>query len=97
VTCNQVTLHFDGDVHITLEGPYSYQDRNGEVESDAQSAGGKGVLGLLRLLGQSIVQVNAGKDGTLGLEFPAEAWLNCLDTPHYESYHVRLGKRVITV
>lgn len=97
VAANQVTLHFDGDVDITLEGPYSYLDRKRAVEGTAAAVDGERVSWLLHLLGQSVAQVDAGKDGTLSLKFSAGAWLKCIDTPHYESYHVRVGQRVITV
>lgn len=97
VTSNQLTLHFDGDVHITLEGPYTYRDRNGTVESNAERVDGHGVLAVLCLLEQSIIKVEADRDGTLRLEFPADAHFSCIDTPSYESYHIRVGTRVITV
>jgi hypothetical protein len=96
-TENQVTLHFDGDVHIVLEGGFAH----GDVESESIHQ----VLQvpvheshLMRLLGASITEASASRDGTLRLVFSNGDVLNILnDTDEYESYQIQIGDKIVVV
>lgn len=94
---NQIYLHFDGQVTITIEGSFSHQR--------AQSGSDTQVLSvpvsesdLMQLLEHKITGVSGEKDGTLTLVFDDGQILKCYDQlPNYESYQIRHGEKVIIV
>jgi hypothetical protein len=87
---NQISLHFDGGVGLTIEGAYSYQN-TATVQAPTLHAA------LAKSLGQSIARANGDSDGTLSLLFDSGDQLNVFDDPHYESYQIRHGTDVIIV
>jgi hypothetical protein len=94
---NQIYLHFDGDVSITIEGSFAH------YQPESQS--GMKVLevpvlesDLMKLLGFSISKVLTDKEGTLGLLFANGRMLKCFDkSPQFESYQIRHGVKTIIV
>ena len=91
---NQISLRFDSDVGITIEGAYAYQDT--PVAEDARTLHvPASSSSLMQLLGHSVSRVENTREGTLSLFF--DNALRCFDTPHYESYQIRHGARVIIV
>jgi len=95
---NQIALHFDGDVDLTLEGEYTY--RGVLSRADEKSAPLKVPVfdsNLAQFVGQVVMKATGTKDGTLTLVFQRDDRLLCFDTPYYESYQIRHGQRVIVV
>ena len=93
---NQISLRFDSDVGITIEGAYAYQDT--AVAEDASTLHvPASSSSLMQLLGHSVSRVESTREGTLSLVFDNGHGLRCFDTPHYESYQIRHGARVIIV
>lgn len=93
---NQICLHFDSNVSITIESAFSH-DYGREAHSTIiyipalQSD-------LMQFLGFSISEVFGKKDGTLCLVFENGQTFKCFDTsPQFESYHIKHGERVIIV
>lgn len=94
---NQIYLHFDGQVTITIEGTFSHQR--------AQSGSNTQVLSipvsesdLRQLLEHKVSAISADKDGTLSLVFDDGQTLTCYDQlPNYESYQISQGDNVIIV
>ena len=94
---NQVYLHFDGSVTITIESAFSHQHTRSEAnmsiikvpvsESD-----------LMQLLEHAISAASGDTDGTLTVVFDNGHTLKCFDTsPQYESYQIKRGESVIIV
>jgi hypothetical protein len=94
---NQVCLHFDDKVSITVESSYSYQKARTEPnpkifdvppsESD-----------LMQLLEHSVIEVRGDEQGTLSLEFDHGHIFRCFDNSRqYESYHIKWGEAEIIV
>jgi Family of unknown function (DUF6188) len=96
-TENQVTLHFDCVVDITVESAFVHGDRKSEsshpvIRMPVHESG------LMRLLGSSIIESSGNQDGTLMLAFDNGDLVKILDdAPNYESYQIRIGDRVIIV
>lgn len=94
---NQVSLHFDGDIGITIEGSFSHLRSDsdlGEQVFDVPVSQSD----LMLLLGSSISEAGGGKDGTLNLKFENGHTLRCFDkSREFESYQIRHGKDVIIV
>jgi len=93
---NQISFHFNGDVGITIEGGYSYQRATLAVSAPTDFVPASR-SDLMELLGQAISRVESTSDGTLAVSFENGRQLRCFDNPHYESYQVRDGARVIIV
>lgn len=93
---NQISFHFNADVGITIEGGYSYQLATLAVSAPTAFVPASH-SNLMELLGQTISRVEGTSDGTLALFFENGYQLRCFDDPHYESYQIRDGARVIIV
>ena len=93
---NQISLQFDADVAITIESRYSYQDAAPAVSTPTSSVPAL-QSNLMQLLGQTVERVEGTSDGTLSLLFTNGHRLRCFDDPHYESYKIRNGARVVIV
>jgi Family of unknown function (DUF6188) len=94
---NQIYLHFDGQVTITIEGSFSHQ--RAQYESNTQILSVPvSESDLMQLLEHKISAVSGDKDGTLKLVFDHDQILRCYDQlPNYESYQIRHGDTVIIV
>lgn len=87
---NQVTLHFDGDLSLTIESSFSYKkasESSGQVvripPSESQ---------LMQLIGISVAEVSSSRGGTLVLTFSNEHVFRCFDdSTQFESYHIKRG------
>jgi hypothetical protein len=90
---NQISLRFDSDVGITIEGAYAYQDTP-VAEDTLTLHPPASSSSLMQLLGHSVSRVESTREGTLSLFFDNGHGLRCFDTPHYESYQIRHGARV---
>ena|SRR6266851_6360151 len=93
---NQISLRFDADVGITIEGAYAYQDTPLAEDAPTMHAPASSSR-LMQLLGHSVSRAEGTPEGTLSLFFENGHALRCFDTPGYESYQIRLGDRVIIV
>ena len=93
-----VSLHFNDNLFITVEGKLEYQrsSRHGTGNVDINAPIFES--GLRSLLGRSVSEAKAFEDGTLELTFINGATVNILgDNGPYESYHLNFNGRVITV
>jgi len=95
-TENQITLHFDANVAITIEGPYAYQDTP-LVEDPSTLRVPASSSNLMQLIGHRVSRVEVTREATLSLFFENSHVLKCFDTPQYESYQIRHEARVIIV
>jgi hypothetical protein len=94
---NQISLHFDRDVVITLESEYLCVAPVSESDDDISQVVPAFQPTLIQLIGQSVVEVAGAKDGTLSMTFRSGHRLTLFDTPQYESYQIRRGQHVIIV
>jgi hypothetical protein len=91
---NQVFLHFDEKVSIEVLGEISYEDLSGDGPELLQVPMSESDL--MQLLGRSI-KAASNAEGTLTLVFDNGHILQCLDTPEYESYKIRVNDEEIIV
>lgn len=94
---NQISLHFDADVGVTIESAYAYQEDVAAAEKTPTHSVPASQSNLMQLLGQTIGRVEGASDGTLSLLFTNGHRLWCFDNPQYQSYQIRDGARVIIV
>lgn len=88
---NQVSLRFDGDLSVTIESSFSYQkepsESSGQVVKVPTSESD-----LMQLIGHSVAEVSASRDGTLILTFTNRHVFRCFDdSSQFESYHIKRG------
>lgn len=96
-TQNQVALHFDGLVALTIESAFSYRETPSSAEELVEELPPRQST-LMRLLGESVSGVDGSQDGTLSLRFTNRHELRCFDTAsNYESYRIRYGENEIVV
>lgn len=94
---NQIYLHFDDEITITIEGSFSHQHARSSVNPRVVSVPAE-QSDLMRLLEHKVVSVSADPDGTLTLDFDDGQIFTCYDqTPSYESYQIKHGDEVIIV
>lgn len=94
---NQISLHFDSEVTITIESAFAHQQPESEEEVKLLEVP---VLqsDLMQLLGRSVSRASGTDDGTLVLVFENGHTLKCFDTSReFESYQIRHGTSVIIV
>lgn len=88
---NEVILHFDADVSLTIEGAVSV----GPLREKISSTDRPRIVApkLLRLLGRAVSAVDVQDRSTLVLEFAGEDKVLISDSngPSYESYQIRHG------
>lgn len=99
----QLQLHFsDGkteDVNIYFECLWNLQNDNEEIEfSDDIPDRQQEAAWLTRLIGKSVTKTEIIYPGTLKLFF-SNGWILSLidDNPHYESYQIKIGTKLIVV
>lgn len=93
---NEVILNFDGDVSITIESKLCVRGATGQaiIFDDSLSSASM----LVELVSDSITEAIGRQDGTLCLSFAGGATIEIHDSSeHYESYHIRHGKRIYVV
>ncbi len=96
VGANEVILHFDGEVSITIESRFRVRGTNGHdaVFEDKPSS----AASLAELLSDSIVDCLGHQDGTLRLSFAKGGLLEVYDSlEHYESYQIQHGQDIHVV
>ena len=93
---NQIYLHFDQKIMITIEGEYSFQK---ERVAPLQILVVPAVeCNLMTLLEQSVISASGKEDGTLALVFQNGSVFRCYDrTENYESYRIKNGKKITIV
>jgi hypothetical protein len=92
---NQVTLSFDGDMAVMVESAFSYEAPPAESRLTEVPVFHSD---LMRLLGRRVSSAVGDEDGTLVLVFENGHRLRILDdSREYESYRIRLGKKMIIV
>ena len=94
---NTVNLHFDGELHITIESAFIYHapetDSTGQREEIPVLSSE-----IMRLIGSSIIDCSASTDGALSLTFENDRRLQILDTSsQYESYRIDYGQMNVIV
>jgi hypothetical protein len=88
---NQVYLHFDAKLTITIESAFAYKDEL-LVKVPVHDSN------LMELLGSSVLTWQGDKDGTLSLTFERGRTLKVYDTTkQYESYTISYEGKVIIV
>jgi len=91
ITINQLYLHFDGDLFLTIEASYSFQETPDACLAIREIPTFDNRL--LSLLGQTITQASKEDGGTLVIGFSSGALFKCYDpTSLYEAYRITLGK-----
>jgi hypothetical protein len=94
VNANQIYLHFNQQLTVTIESSLTYQ--RGDTATIINVPLSK--CDLVALLEHSVTQASAGKEGKLTLKFDNGDTVQCLDDrPNYESYRIRNGDREIIV
>lgn len=96
VSANTMSLHFNRDIMVTVEGDYSCREIAGSTAIKANRVPAFNA-DLTRLLEQIITDVAGSTDGTLELTFANGYRLAIYDTPQYEAYHIKHREHVITV
>ena len=93
---NQIYLHFDNHVTITVEGTLTYQSAsNGVVQKLSPPVS---ETNLMQLVGHKLEQITGKSNGTLSLAFDDNSIVECLDTsPDYESYQLSFEGRLIVI
>jgi Family of unknown function (DUF6188) len=95
-TENQISLNFDQDIAITLEGEYEHHDTS-SVAADTRLRVPACSATLTRLIGESVVEMATSEGRNLMLTFSNGHRVTCLDIPNYESYQIRRGDDVVIV
>jgi len=96
VNANQIYLHFDRDVSLTIEDAYSLQDERFDILSQLRAPEVR--LDLFALIERSLVSATGEKSGTLILGFDNGAIFRCYDlSDQYESYRITNGNQVTIV
>src|SRR2546430_1956782 len=92
---NQISLHFDGQVAITIEGGYSCGIATTPIGTPTHAP----TLhpNIRNLVGHVVARVESAHDGTLSLLFDNGGRVTCFDDPQYESYRIRNRDKVIIV
>ncbi len=87
---NTMSLHFDGDITITIESAFSY-NTDQVVDVPVQQSN------LMELLGSSVSTAQGDENGTLSLVFHNRQTLKVYDTTkQYESFTINYeGNRII--
>jgi hypothetical protein len=94
---NQIYLHFDDHVMITIEGDLIYQTTP-EKSSRQKISPPVFSTNLMELLEHKVTNASARLDGTLSLTFDNGCIVTCLDSsPNYESYRISFGDKTIIV
>lgn len=94
---NQIYLHFDDHMTITIEGSFSHQHARSSTNPQVVSVPVK-QSALMQLLEQKVISVSADRDGTLTLVFDDGQIFTCYDqSANYESYQIKHGDEVIVV
>ncbi|MEK7448081.1 MAG: DUF6188 family protein [Planctomycetota bacterium] len=93
---NQMSLHFDEHISITIEGSFSYikdkKDKVSVVEIPVTNSD------VMMLTGKTIKESVGKRDGTLTLTFNNGHKFICYDdTPNYESYKIQNSDKEIIV
>jgi hypothetical protein len=94
----QVQLRFSGDVdcYISIEGGYLATPPGRESTTFTEAIDRAAVL--LPLLGHTVTVASVPADGTVRLGFDDDTTAEVLDSwPHYESYLVQFGDRLLVV
>ena len=94
---NTVNLHFDGELHITIESAFAHQHLEPESENNIQEVPVSGSE-IMQLLGLQVIDSFGTADGTLHLSFENGHRLQIFDTSSlYESYRIEFGDLSIVV
>jgi hypothetical protein len=93
---NQIYLHFDQKIIITIGGDYSFQKKR--IAPLQVLAAPAAESDLMTLLEQSVVSASSKEDGTLTLEFQNDSVFRCYDrSENYESYIIKNGEKITIV
>jgi hypothetical protein len=92
---NQIYLHFDHAVTITIEGSYSLQRNRIEVQQVLSVPRAEPTL--LQLIEHTLAGASSDDGRTLALTFDDGALLKLYDDEKYESYKIQRGPSVTIV
>ncbi|MFH1230488.1 MAG: DUF6188 family protein [Planctomycetota bacterium] len=94
---NQLCLHFNNNVSITIEGSFSYGQEDSEANHKIINIPIK-ESDIMQLLGIPVSKAYGDKNGTLYLIFNNGYSLRCYDSSsQYESYQIKYGDTLIIV
>jgi hypothetical protein len=93
---NEVILHFDDYIAITIMSECDYKSKIGEIVRIERYPTSSSLI--CQLLGSSITEAQGKDDGTLVLEFAnGDALTLYDDSKEYESYQIKHGEQLIVV
>jgi hypothetical protein len=92
LTANQICLHFDTNLTITVEGSYAVQ-----AGTHVRASAPQFIPALADLVEKRVVAARAEAGTTLVLTFDEGSEISCYDDAHYESYKIQDGDTVIIV
>jgi hypothetical protein len=96
ITANQIYLHFDQELTLTIEGRYSIQTSNLAISKSIQVP--EIDLALFGTIEQPVLRSAAEPSGTLTLVFQSGYTVKCYDdTELYEAYRIQNGSSTIVV
>src|SRR5687767_10308176 len=94
---NQVFLHFDQDITITIEAAFTHQTSR-VAANPLPITVPASESRLMTLLGHAVASVASDSNGTLILIFDSGHVVKCYDTSHnYESYRIKRSDTLIVV
>ena len=93
---NELILHFDKEIGITVESTLMVRDAQGGAEEFTSTVPCAGSVA--KLLGDSVTSVRGDSDGTLSLMFARGSCLEMYRTSStWENYSISHGKEVYVV
>jgi hypothetical protein len=96
ISANQIYLHFDQEVVLTVEGRYSIEDSTSAVLKSVRVP--EIDVALFDIIEQSVLRSIAETNGTLTLFFQNGYIIKCYDdTELYEAYRIQNGGSITIV
>jgi hypothetical protein len=94
----QLRLAFSGDVECSISIDGNYAVASAGHEPVAYEKAVAGAPALLPLLGHTVASATVPADGTVRVVFDDGSALEVVDSsPHYESYQISMGDRLLIV
>jgi hypothetical protein len=95
---HQAILHFDDNVSLSIESEIAHISHQGEIMAIYKTIPSAAPT-LVSLLNRTVKSATSKPPGTLILEFSNSEILEIYDSnaPHYESYQIGFGDKIIVV
>lgn len=92
---NQIYLHFDNHVTVTVESELDYKPASGAMQKLSPPVV---ETNMMQLVGRKVMRIAASPNGTLSLTFDNGHVVECLDvSANYESYQISFNGQTIIV